>query len=64
MTVLNRISRFHLVINALNNSRTTLPGADELLRWCFDELARHAAYVREHMEDLPEIREWRVAAGR
>ncbi|MCY7400760.1 MAG: phosphoketolase family protein [Nocardioides sp.] len=60
MTVLNRISRFHLVMDALNNSRTTLPGADDLMDWCLAQLDRHAAYVREHMEDLPEIREWRV----
>ena len=60
MTVLNRISRFHLVIDALNNSHTSLPGAAELKTWCLDQLERHTAYVREHMEDLPEIRDWRV----
>ncbi|MEO5652058.1 MAG: phosphoketolase family protein [Marmoricola sp.] len=60
MTVLNRISRFDLVIDALNNSRTSLPGADELRVWCLSQLERHTAYVREHMEDLPEIQTWRV----
>jgi hypothetical protein len=33
MTVLNMISRFHLVMNALNNSRTALPDADDLKTW-------------------------------
>ena len=60
MTVLNRISRFHLVMDALNNSHTSLPGVDELRAWCQTQLDRHAAYVRENMEDLPEIRDWRV----
>jgi xylulose-5-phosphate/fructose-6-phosphate phosphoketolase len=63
MTVLNRISRFHLVIDALNNARTTPRGAQELIRWCRDQLDRHATYVREHMEDLPEIRSWRVPSS-
>ncbi|WP_242494676.1 hypothetical protein [Nocardioides zhouii] len=62
MTVLNRISRFHLVMDAINNSHTSLPGAGELQTWCLEQLARHTSHVREHMEDLPEIREWRVGA--
>ena len=60
MTVLNRVSRFHLVIDALRNARTTPHGAQELEDWCTAKLAEHHAHVREHMEDLPEIREWRV----
>lgn len=60
MTVLNRVSRFDLVIDALNNVRRTPPGAEELRAWCLAKLAEHHAYVREHMEDLPEIRDWRV----
>ena len=55
---------FHGFPGAVHQLVHGRPGADELRRWCFDELARHAAYVREHMEDLPEIREWRVDAGR
>jgi xylulose-5-phosphate/fructose-6-phosphate phosphoketolase len=63
MTVLNRVSRFHLVIDALNNARTTPRGAQALHDWCLDKLAEHRTYVREHMEDLPEIRNWRVDAS-
>ena len=64
MTVLNKISRFHLVIDALHNARRALLGAEELEAWCRDRLAEHHAYVREHMEDLPEIRDWRVGPSR
>ena len=60
MTVLNRASRFHLVMDALNNARTTPRGAQNLHDWCLAKLDEHRAYVREHMEDLPEIRGWRV----
>ena len=62
MTVLNQVSRFHLVLLALRSSRVRPAGAQELEDWCRSKLAEHHAYVREHMEDLPEIRDWRVEA--
>jgi xylulose-5-phosphate/fructose-6-phosphate phosphoketolase len=62
MTVLNKLSRFHLVMDALNNARRTPPGAQALQQWCEAKLAEHRAHVVEHMEDLPEIRNWRVGA--
>lgn len=60
MTVLNRVSRFHLVIDALRNARMTPRGAQDLENWCVAKLAEHHAHIRQHMEDLPEIRNWRV----
>jgi xylulose-5-phosphate/fructose-6-phosphate phosphoketolase len=62
MTVLNQVSRFHLVMDALNNSRNTPRGAQQLHDWCLAKLAEHHAYIREHMEDLPEISGWRVGS--
>ena len=62
MTVLNKVSRFHLVMDALNNARTTPRGAQELHEWCLAKLEEHRVYVREHMEDLPEIRDWRLGS--
>ncbi|MCW2817070.1 MAG: phosphoketolase [Nocardioides sp.] len=61
MTVLNRLSRYHLVIDALHNAASLPQGAQELEDWCAAKLAEHHAYVCEHMEDLPEIKEWRVS---
>lgn len=58
MTVRNRASRFHLVMDAINNARRTPPGASELLAWCEERLADHERYVVEELEDLPEIRDW------
>jgi xylulose-5-phosphate/fructose-6-phosphate phosphoketolase len=58
MVVRNKASRYHLVMDALNNAVRTPPGAAELRDWCRAQLARHSAYVVEHLEDLPEVRDW------
>ncbi len=58
MVVLNRMSRYHLVLLALRHSPADLSGAGELATTCRDQLARHHAHVREHFEDLPEVRGW------
>ncbi|AVT41608.1 phosphoketolase [Plantactinospora sp. BB1] len=58
MTVRNRTSRYHLVLDAINNARRLPRGAAELSRWCERQLARHEAYVVEHLEDMPEVRDW------
>jgi len=58
MVVKNRASRFHLVLDALNNARRTPPGAAELAAWCEAKLREHQAYVVREMQDLPEIRDW------
>jgi xylulose-5-phosphate/fructose-6-phosphate phosphoketolase len=58
MTVRNRASRYHLVIDAINNARRTPQGAAELKEWCQAQLAKHAVYVVEHLEDMPQVRDW------
>ncbi|MFL6099420.1 MAG: phosphoketolase [Actinomycetales bacterium] len=62
MVVLNRMSRYHLVIEALRRSRRAAQGGAELARHCEEMLARHHDYVREHLEDMPEIRDWAWSA--
>ena len=58
MTVLNGMSRYHLAAMALERSRRQLPGSEECIDYCDAMLERHRHYVREHFEDLPEIRDW------
>jgi xylulose-5-phosphate/fructose-6-phosphate phosphoketolase len=58
MVVLNEMSRFHLAIEVLRRARRIPSGAPELAELCHDQLERHHAYVREHLEDLPEIANW------
>ncbi len=59
MVVLNEMSRFHLVMEALRRARHIPEGAPALEQHCLDMLARHHDYVREHFEDMPEIAQWR-----
>jgi xylulose-5-phosphate/fructose-6-phosphate phosphoketolase len=58
MVVLNETSRFHIAMDAIRRSRRPLARKDELDRACLAELARHRAYIAEHFEDLPDIRDW------
>ena len=58
MVVKNRASRFHLVMDAINNARRTPVGASELKAWCEAQLARHETYMVEHLQDMPEVRDW------
>ncbi|MBL7257530.1 phosphoketolase family protein [Paractinoplanes lichenicola] len=58
MTVRNKASRYHLVMDAINNARRLPQGATELKEWCQAQLARHERYVVEHLEDMPEVRDW------
>jgi xylulose-5-phosphate/fructose-6-phosphate phosphoketolase len=62
MVVRNRVSRYHLVMDALNNARRTPPGASDLKAWCQQKLDEHGRYVVEHLEDLPEVRDWTLDA--
>jgi xylulose-5-phosphate/fructose-6-phosphate phosphoketolase len=32
--------------------------AGPLIAWCQGMLAEHLAYTREHLEDMPEVRDW------
>ena len=58
MVVLNGISRFHIAIAALRRARRPPENSDAIIDECDTMLRRHAAYVREHLEDMPEIRDW------
>jgi xylulose-5-phosphate/fructose-6-phosphate phosphoketolase len=61
MVVRNRASRYDLVVDAINNARRTPRGATALKAWCAERLAEHERYVVEHLEDLPEVRDWVLA---
>ncbi|MEU2006343.1 phosphoketolase family protein [Rhodococcus sp. NPDC019627] len=58
MVVLNRMSRYHLALEALRRVETEPAGATELADFCLTQLERHREYVVEHFEDLPEVRDW------
>ena len=60
MVVRNGASRYNLVIDALNNSRRSVPGSSELKEWCEAQLAKHQEYVVEHLEDMPQVADWKL----
>lgn len=63
MVVRNRASRYHLVMDVLNNMKVTRRGSGDLMRYCESQLERHHSYIIEHLEDLPEVRDWKLGAG-
>jgi xylulose-5-phosphate/fructose-6-phosphate phosphoketolase len=58
MVVMNRMSRYHLALEALRRARRAPAGGVELEKHCKAMLGRHRDYVREHLEDMPEVRDW------
>jgi xylulose-5-phosphate/fructose-6-phosphate phosphoketolase len=63
MVVLNQTSRFDIVMDALRRARRPPPNAAALTEECLQMLARHAAYVRENLDDMPEIRDFVWSGG-
>ncbi|GAB3326362.1 phosphoketolase family protein [Geodermatophilus aquaeductus] len=64
MVVLNRMSRYDLVLEALRRSRRVPEGGDGLARLCHEQLGRHREHVVEALEDLPEVRDWTWSSDR
>jgi xylulose-5-phosphate/fructose-6-phosphate phosphoketolase len=58
MVVLNNVSRYHLCRQAIRRARRHPEGADALVRYCDEMLAKHDLYVLENFEDMPEVRDW------
>jgi xylulose-5-phosphate/fructose-6-phosphate phosphoketolase len=59
VVMLNGLDRFHLLENAVNHL-PQLPAekVTELKKLIETKLAEHHDYIREHGQDLPEIRNW------
>ena len=58
MVVRNRMSRFHLVMEALYRVPRMRERAPDLIQQCERMLGDHQEYVRDHLEDPPAIRNW------
>ncbi|MDP9857573.1 phosphoketolase family protein [Agrobacterium sp. CCNWLW71] len=59
MTVLNELDRFHLALSAIDRVpglKDKVPGVVVMLR---EKITEHDRYVRQHGEDMPEIRDWK-----
>ena len=64
MVVRNDLDRFHLVSDVIDR----LPRLGYLAAYAKqamrDKLIEHNAYIREHGEDMPEVKDWRWSAAR
>jgi xylulose-5-phosphate/fructose-6-phosphate phosphoketolase len=59
MVVRNGISRYHLALEALRRARRIPGDAESLTTYCNAMLKKHRGYVVDHLEDMPEVRDWR-----
>jgi xylulose-5-phosphate/fructose-6-phosphate phosphoketolase len=62
MVVLNGVSRFHLAIDALKHVTRLRSQASDAIDLFQQKLHEHSVYIRQHFEDLPEIRHWHWTA--
>jgi xylulose-5-phosphate/fructose-6-phosphate phosphoketolase len=58
MVVMNNMDRFHLVMDVIDRVPGLAVRAADLRQQMVDSRARHWAWVREHGEDMPEVRNW------
>ncbi len=58
MVVLNGMSRYHLAIAALQRATRIRPQAPGLITELESLIHKAVAYAHEHLEDMPEIRDW------
>ncbi|MEP6990338.1 MAG: phosphoketolase family protein [bacterium] len=60
MTVMNDIDRFHLVMDVVARVPGLAASAEgiEAQAHCVSMLEKHHAYIREHGDDMPEVRDW------
>ena len=63
MTVLNQIDRFNLAMDVIDRVPGLQARGGEAREWLRNRLIEHALYIREHGEDLPDVRDWQWGHG-
>ena len=59
MAVLNDLDRFHLAGDVIDRVSSLGPRAAYAKQHLRDKLLDHKAYIEQHGEDMPEIRDWK-----
>ncbi|MBQ6539370.1 MAG: phosphoketolase family protein [Bacilli bacterium] len=57
--VMNKIDRFHLVIDAMKMLPKYQRNGKVLIEWCESMLKEHLRYIKKHGEDMPYIKNWK-----
>jgi len=58
MAVMNEIDRFHLAMAAVRRLKDLGADGNRVIDTCEHSLEEHSRYIREHGEDMPQIRDW------
>ncbi len=64
MVVLNDMDRFHLVEDVIDRVPSLGANAAYLKQKMRDRLIEHKAYIIQHGEDMPEVRDWKWTCGK
>ncbi|MEO7774180.1 MAG: phosphoketolase family protein [Steroidobacteraceae bacterium] len=63
MTVLNDLDRYHLAIDAIDRMPQTGDQGLYVKRQLQQKLVEHHQYIRQHGQDMPEVRDWNWGAA-
>ena len=59
MVVLNDMDRFHLVLDVIKRHGKLGAAGEDVGQHMAEKRREHTAYIREHGEDMPEVRNWK-----
>lgn len=59
MTVLNNISRYQLAMEAIRRVERIKEQAAPAVQYFASQMKKHPLYIREHLEDMPEVKNWK-----
>ncbi|MCX6727558.1 MAG: phosphoketolase family protein [Candidatus Saccharibacteria bacterium] len=59
MTVMNKLDRFHLVMDVIERTPVKTKAAMALSEMMEEKLVEHENYIQEHGVDMPEITNWK-----
>ncbi len=59
MVVMNNLDRYHLVMDVIDRVPGLSERAASVRQLMIDHRTEHHRYIREHGDDIPEVKDWR-----